>query len=85
MVSLNGTHTDAAPQSPNGAENRGAQTKKSQKTAAFDWHRPRPFRLPHRDGYTYFWVTPNTSGLERTPVSWDSSGVTRDETISETG
>ena len=39
----------------------------------FDWTRPRPFRLPHQtdDGvkYTYFWVVPNTSGLERTPVS----------------
>jgi hypothetical protein len=39
----------------------------------FDWTKPRPFRLPHKDGevttYTYFWVVPNTSGLERTPVS----------------
>ena len=35
----------------------------------FDWHAPRPFRLPHEDGYTFFWTTPNTSGLERTPVS----------------
>jgi hypothetical protein len=39
----------------------------------FDWTKPRPFRLPHPtdDGlkYTYFWVVPNTSGLERTPVS----------------
>jgi hypothetical protein len=39
----------------------------------FDWTKPRPFRLPHQtdDGlkYTYFWVVPNTSGLERTPVS----------------
>ena len=38
-----------------------------------DWTKPRPFRLPHQtdDGveYTYFWVVPNTSGLERTPVS----------------
>lgn len=41
--------------------------------AKFDWTQPRPFRLPHQtdDGvkYTYFWVVPNTSGLERTPVS----------------
>jgi hypothetical protein len=39
----------------------------------FDWTKPRPFRLPHQtaDGlkFTYFWVVPNTSGLERTPVS----------------
>jgi hypothetical protein len=40
----------------------------------FDWAKPRPFRLPHQtddDGlkFTYFWVVPNTSGLERTPVS----------------
>ena len=39
----------------------------------FDWTKPRLFRLPHQtdDGveYTYFWVVPNTSGLERTPVS----------------
>jgi hypothetical protein len=34
-----------------------------------DWTQPRPLRLPHSKGYTYFWVTPNTSGLERTPVS----------------
>jgi len=39
----------------------------------FDWSKPRPFRLPHQtdDGmkYSYFWVVPNTSGLDRTPVS----------------
>ncbi len=36
----------------------------------FNWNSPRSLRLPHPDGrgYTYFWVTPNTSGLERTPV-----------------
>lgn len=49
-----------------------------------DWHAPRPLRLPlpprpstsgNEDRrrakleYTYFWVTPSTSGLERTPVS----------------
>lgn len=36
-----------------------------------DWTAPRPFRLPWPEGggHTYFWVTPNTSGLERTPVS----------------
>jgi hypothetical protein len=45
----------------------------------FDWTKPRSFRLPHpaengQVSYTYFWVVPNTSGLERTPVSflrWD--------------
>jgi TDG/mug DNA glycosylase family protein len=40
----------------------------------FDWTEPRSFRLPHtQEGrptrYTYFWVVPNTSGLERTPVN----------------
>lgn len=48
----------------------------------FDWTQPRAFRLPHHHdhdhhhdhhggqvtAYTYFWVVPNTSGLERTPV-----------------
>jgi hypothetical protein len=39
----------------------------------FDWTKPRSFRLPHpaengQVSYTYFWVVPNTSGLERTPV-----------------
>ena len=43
----------------------------------FDWTKPRPFRLPHtadngQVSYTYFWVVPNTSGLERTPVSLES-------------
>ena len=47
-----------------------------------DWHAPRPLRLPlparysnntsggrsEEQEYTYFWVTPSTSGLERTPV-----------------
>ena len=45
---------------------RGSAKRKKE----FDWHKQRSFRLPHEDGYTYFWVTPNTSGLERTPVSF---------------
>ncbi|KAL7421113.1 uracil DNA N-glycosylase Thp1 [Cryptotrichosporon argae] len=36
--------------------------------AAFDWTRPRALRIPHAQGHTYFWVVPNTSGLERTPL-----------------
>jgi len=53
-------------------------TPRRQKTLAksketFDWTKPRPYRLPHQTDvgmkYTYFWVVPNTSGLERTPVS----------------
>lgn len=57
-------------------------TLRRQKTQArpkekFDWTKPRPYRLPHQtdDGvkYTYFWVVPNTSGLERTPVSHSHS------------
>ncbi|WWD06816.1 hypothetical protein V865_004911 [Kwoniella europaea PYCC6329] len=43
---------------------------------AFDATKPRIFRLPHHsignedevEGYTYFWVVPNTSGLERTQL-----------------
>ena len=46
--------------------------KKSKKipTTPFQFASPRPLRLPFPDGngYTYFWVSPNTSGLERTPV-----------------
>lgn len=39
------------------------------KPPPIDWTQPRQFRLPHEKGYTYFWVTPSTSGLERTPVN----------------
>jgi hypothetical protein len=50
----------------------------------FDWTKPRSFRLPHQtdDGlkFTYFWVVPNTSGLERTPVSPPLSRFPFDET-----
>ncbi|ORY33054.1 hypothetical protein BCR39DRAFT_520948 [Naematelia encephala] len=41
----------------------------------FEWHQPRSIRLPHTDeagkitSCTYFWVTPSTSGLERTPMT----------------
>ncbi|OCF79149.1 hypothetical protein I204_01096 [Kwoniella mangroviensis CBS 8886] len=43
---------------------------------AFDATKPRIFRLHHHsigsedeaEGYTYFWVVPNTSGLERTQL-----------------
>ncbi|KAK8844007.1 hypothetical protein IAR55_006800 [Kwoniella newhampshirensis] len=38
----------------------------------FDPTQPRLYRLPHLTApvtYTYFWVVPNTSGLERTPLS----------------
>ena len=40
---------------------------------SLDWTQPRSLRLPHAKGYTYFWVTPSTSGLERTPVSLSQS------------
>ena len=45
------------------------RTKKNP-PAPFNPYQPRTLRLPYREGggYTYFWVTPNTSGLERTPV-----------------
>jgi hypothetical protein len=54
----------------------GQRRTPAKEKAKFDWSKPRPFRLPHQDDngqmngkYTYFWVVPNTSGLERTPVS----------------
>lgn len=50
--------------------------RKSPAKVPFDWYVPRSLRLPlppNEDGsdggYCYFWVTPSTSGLERTPVS----------------
>ncbi len=55
---------------------------KKQPPTPMNWTRPRPFRLPlpsvtehphEQTSYCYFWVVPNTSGLERTPVS-PSSG-----------
>lgn len=60
-------------------QKRNRPPTKSPKTpipkTPFDWHIPRTIRLPHHspstgllNGYTYFWVTPSTSGLERTPV-----------------
>nr|XP_019009901.1 uncharacterized protein I206_05462 [Kwoniella pini CBS 10737]OCF48682.1 hypothetical protein I206_05462 [Kwoniella pini CBS 10737] len=46
------------------------------KVDPFNATKPRKYRLPHHElnfhtikGYTYFWVVPNTSGLERTPLS----------------
>ena len=44
-------------------------TASPRKPLPMDWTQPRPFRLAYHSGHTYFWVTPNTSGLERTPVS----------------
>ena len=48
--------------------------KGGKKLVPIDWYRPRLFRLEHEKGYTYFWVTPNTSGLERTPVCVSTFG-----------
>ncbi|WWC73030.1 uncharacterized protein I206_106995 [Kwoniella pini CBS 10737] len=49
---------------------------KKSKVDPFNATKPRKYRLPHHElnfhtikGYTYFWVVPNTSGLERTPLS----------------
>ncbi|KAK4687323.1 hypothetical protein P7C73_g2795, partial [Tremellales sp. Uapishka_1] len=50
--------------------------KKSPKAKSFDWTKPRSLRLPlpradetaGKPDYCYFWVVPNTSGLERTTV-----------------
>lgn len=50
----------------------GGTPRRAKDKVPFDWTQPRPFRLPLTEGgrirYTYFWVVPNTSGLERTPV-----------------
>ena len=54
----------APPESEPVISGNAAKTKRPT-----DWTQPRALRLPHARGYTYFWVTPNTSGLERTPVS----------------
>jgi TDG/mug DNA glycosylase family protein len=67
---------NTVPSTPQ-SQSRGNRTPTRPKVR-FDWTKPRPFRLPHGDddsqvlSYTYFWVVPNTSGLERTPVSLDS-------------
>lgn len=52
-----------------------APSPKKGTVKTFDWYLPRSLRLPlpanddhPSGGYCYFWVTPNTSGLERTPV-----------------
>jgi hypothetical protein len=61
---------DNSTSGPTSTPRRRTPAKAKEK---FDWTKPRPFRLPYQtaDGlkYTYFWVVPNTSGLERTPVS----------------
>ena len=68
--------SDDPTSEPGPAPRRRTPAKAKEK---FDWTKPRPFRLPHQtdDGvkYTYFWVVPNTSGLERTPVSSDSHSL----------
>lgn len=61
--------SNGRPQAAGSARRRGQEKENPQ----FDWTKPRPYRLPHLnngqvEGYTYFWVVPNTSGLERTPV-----------------
>lgn len=64
--------TSSTPRPPTTSTNGRNRREKVEKTP-FDWTQPRSFRLPHvQEGqatdYTYFWVVPNTSGLERTPV-----------------
>nr|XP_018259247.1 uncharacterized protein I303_08175 [Kwoniella dejecticola CBS 10117]OBR81405.1 hypothetical protein I303_08175 [Kwoniella dejecticola CBS 10117] len=62
----------AVPES-NGLSKKARSTKTP--PDPFDATKPRRYRIPHRneegtlEGYTYFWVVPNTSGLERTPLS----------------
>ena len=68
--------TTSTPTRAQGTPSRPRTRTPARPKEKFDWTKPRPFRLPHtadkgdgRVGYTYFWVVPNTSGLERTPVS----------------
>jgi TDG/mug DNA glycosylase family protein len=68
------TERNVTPFTPTiSAEVRSTPSRKSKAKVKFDWTQPRSFRLPHTSEgettrYTYFWVVPNTSGLERTPV-----------------
>lgn len=57
---------------------RSTSTPRRTGTSAlpFEWLKPRSLRLPlppqegeTKPSHCYFWVTPSTSGLERTPVS----------------
>lgn len=58
-----------------------ASTPQRQSNAStMDWYKPRSIRLPlpplengSPGSYCYFWVTPSTSGLERTPVCHGNS------------
>lgn len=73
------------PTTPTPTRAQGTPSRPRTRTPArlkekFDWTKPRPFRLPHTADngqvrYTYFWVVPNTSGLERTPVSHGSPSI----------
>lgn len=66
--------TALASPSPAKPKNRSTPTPSPRRMkpppGPFQWTAPRSLRLlyPEGDGFTYFWVTPSTSGLERTPV-----------------
>lgn len=57
------SNDDLKPDIPPRLESAAAAKKPT-----INWTHPRGFRLQNEMGFTYFWVTPNTSGLERTPV-----------------
>ncbi|WWD21337.1 hypothetical protein CI109_105821 [Kwoniella shandongensis] len=74
IPSLKPTEVRTPTKSPKAKTKTKAKTKI--KPPPFDPTQPRLYRLPHFSleqryliSYTYFWVVPNTSGLERTPLS----------------
>ena len=72
--------TTSTPTRAQGTPSRPRTRTPARPKEKFDWTKPRPFRLPHtadngQVSYTYFWVVPNTSGLERTPVSLGSPSI----------
>lgn len=74
--------TTSTPTRAQGTPSRPRTRTPARPKEKFDWTKPRPFRLPHTADngqvrYTYFWVVPNTSGLERTPVSLESLLISR--------
>ncbi|TXT09088.1 hypothetical protein VHUM_02562 [Vanrija humicola] len=66
-----GSPTPPPPPAPPPAR-APARRQAPRKPPPFSYDGPQRFRLPLDDAawpYTYFWVVPNTSGLERTPLA----------------
>lgn len=64
---------EVKPVLPSPKKPPGGSTPKAKRPKDFDWTKPRALRLPllgesdnGHQRYCYFWVTPSTSGLERT-------------------